>query len=68
MYVRAALRDGATPEEIQEVLLHTAIYAGVPAANGAFELVQEMFAAETADVAVPDGDPSRSEQDPPRSL
>ena len=30
MHVRAALRNGLTPEEIGEVLLHTAVYAGVP--------------------------------------
>ena len=36
MHVRAALRHGVTPEEIQEVLLHTAVYAGVPAASSAF--------------------------------
>lgn len=64
MYVRAALRDGVTPEEIQEVLLHTAIYAGVPAANGAFELVRKTLAGETAHLA-PDSDPSRSEQRAP---
>jgi len=36
MHVRAALRNGLTAEEIREVLLHTAVYAGVPAANSAF--------------------------------
>ncbi len=36
MHVRAALRNGLTPEEIKEVILHTAVYAGVPAANDAF--------------------------------
>jgi 4-carboxymuconolactone decarboxylase len=36
MHVRAALRNGLTPEEIAEVILHTAIYAGLPAANAAF--------------------------------
>jgi 4-carboxymuconolactone decarboxylase len=38
MHVRAALRNGLTPEEIREVLLQVAIYAGVPAANTAFAL------------------------------
>jgi 4-carboxymuconolactone decarboxylase len=33
MHVRAARRNGVTDEEIGEVLLHTAVYAGVPAAN-----------------------------------
>jgi 4-carboxymuconolactone decarboxylase len=36
MHIRAALRNGLTAEEIREVLLHTAVYAGVPAANAAF--------------------------------
>jgi 3-oxoadipate enol-lactonase/4-carboxymuconolactone decarboxylase len=36
MHVRAALTNGLSPEEIGEVILHTAIYAGVPAANSAF--------------------------------
>ena len=36
MHVRAALADGMTAEEIKEVLLQVAIYAGVPAANRAF--------------------------------
>jgi len=36
MHVRAARRNGLTPEEIQEVLLQTAVYCGVPAANAAF--------------------------------
>src|SRR5438067_13052045 len=35
MHVRAALRNGLTPEEIGEILLHSAVYAGVPAANAA---------------------------------
>jgi 4-carboxymuconolactone decarboxylase len=35
MHVRAALRNGLTREEILEVLIHTAVYAGVPAANSA---------------------------------
>jgi 4-carboxymuconolactone decarboxylase len=38
MHVRAALANGVTVDEIQEVLLHTAVYAGVPAANAAFAL------------------------------
>jgi 4-carboxymuconolactone decarboxylase len=43
MHVRAALTNGVTREEIQEVLLQTAIYCGVPAANSAFHLAQEVF-------------------------
>ncbi|WP_440072353.1 4-carboxymuconolactone decarboxylase [Streptosporangium sp. OZ121] len=40
MHVRAALRVGLTEEEIKEVLLQTAIYAGVPAANRAFAVAR----------------------------
>ena len=40
MHVKAALRNGLSKEEIREVLLHTAIYAGVPAANTAFAIAQ----------------------------
>jgi len=43
MHVRAALRIGLTPDEIKEVLLHSAIYCGVPAANGAFAVAQRVF-------------------------
>ena len=43
MHVRAALRNGLSREEIAEVLLHTAVYAGVPAANAAFAIGQRVF-------------------------
>jgi 4-carboxymuconolactone decarboxylase len=43
MHLRAALNNGVTREEIREVLLQTAIYCGVPAANSAFHLAQEVF-------------------------
>lgn len=43
MHVRAALRNGLTPEEIGEVVLHTAVYAGVPAANSAFAVVKRVL-------------------------
>jgi 4-carboxymuconolactone decarboxylase len=46
MHVRAALRNGLTPEEIGEVILHTAIYAGLPAANGAFAIAKEVLERE----------------------
>jgi 4-carboxymuconolactone decarboxylase len=45
MHVRAALDDGVTPEEIGEVLLHTTVYAGVPAGNVAFRIAQETIEA-----------------------
>ena len=46
MHVRAALRNGLTPDEIKEVLLQTAVYCGVPAANSAFAIAQEVLAEE----------------------
>ena len=46
MHVRAARTNGLTPEEISEVLLHTAVYAGVPAANAAFAIAQRVLAEQ----------------------
>jgi 4-carboxymuconolactone decarboxylase len=48
MHVRAARRNGLTPDEIKEVLLQAAIYCGVPAANRAFAIAQEVLAEETS--------------------
>jgi 4-carboxymuconolactone decarboxylase len=44
MHVRAALNNGVTRDEIKELLLHTALYAGLPAANTAYHLAEEVFA------------------------
>ncbi|SON53837.1 4-carboxymuconolactone decarboxylase [Hartmannibacter diazotrophicus] len=41
MHVRATANTGATPEDIREALMHVAIYAGVPAANRAFKIVNK---------------------------
>ncbi|QIJ65542.1 4-carboxymuconolactone decarboxylase [Streptomyces sp. JB150] len=46
-HTRAALRNGLTPAEIKEVLLHAAVYCGVPAANSAFKVAQEVIREET---------------------
>jgi 4-carboxymuconolactone decarboxylase len=46
MHVKAALRNGLSEAEIGEVLLHTAVYAGVPAANAAFATAQRVLAEE----------------------
>jgi 4-carboxymuconolactone decarboxylase len=43
MHVRAALEHGVTRDEIKEVLLQSAIYCGVPAANAAFHHAEEVF-------------------------
>ena len=48
MHVRAALRNGLTVAEIKEILLQTAAYCGVPAANGAFAIAQAVLAEEGA--------------------
>jgi len=44
MHVRAALNNNVSREQIQEVLLQSAIYCGLPAANSAFHIAQEVFA------------------------
>jgi len=46
LHVRAAVRNGLTHAEIAEVLLHTAVYAGVPAANAAFAIAQRALEPE----------------------
>jgi 4-carboxymuconolactone decarboxylase len=43
LHMRAALNNGVTREEIKEVLLQTAIYCGVPAANNAFHIAEEIL-------------------------
>ena len=47
MHVKAALRNGLSPEQIREVLLQVAVYAGVPAANRAFAVAQRVLAQDT---------------------
>ncbi|MCF3129413.1 bifunctional 3-oxoadipate enol-lactonase/4-carboxymuconolactone decarboxylase PcaDC [Streptomyces olivochromogenes] len=49
LHVRAARRNGLTPEEIGAVLLQTAVYCGVPAANSAFATAQRALAEEDAE-------------------
>jgi len=44
LHLRAAANNGVTRKEIQEVLLQAAIYCGVPAANTAFHIAEEVFA------------------------
>ncbi|MEU9558868.1 bifunctional 3-oxoadipate enol-lactonase/4-carboxymuconolactone decarboxylase PcaDC [Streptomyces fumanus] len=46
-HVRAALRNGLTPDEIKEVLLQAAVYCGVPAASRAFRVAQQVVLEET---------------------
>jgi 4-carboxymuconolactone decarboxylase len=44
LHIRAALRNGVTEDELKEILLQTAIYCGVPAANSAFGVAAQVFA------------------------
>jgi 4-carboxymuconolactone decarboxylase len=46
LHLRAAKNNGVTRDEIKEVLMQTAIYCGVPAANSAFHLAQKIFDEE----------------------
>jgi 4-carboxymuconolactone decarboxylase len=43
LHVRAAVRNGLTPDEIGEAILHTALYAGLPAANSAFQIAEAVL-------------------------
>ena len=49
MHVRAAITNGVTPAEVSEVLLHAAVYAGVPAANSAFAVAQTVLGEPAQD-------------------
>ena len=55
LHVRAALRNGLRPSEIGEVLLHAAVYAGVPAANAAFAVAQRVLDEDGADLTADPG-------------
>jgi 4-carboxymuconolactone decarboxylase len=44
LHIRAAFNNGVTKDEIKEVLLQCAIYCGVPAANSAFHMAEDVFA------------------------
>lgn len=50
-HTRAALRNGLTPAEIREVLIQTAVYCGVPAADAAFKVAQAVIREETTPTA-----------------
>ena len=49
MHVRAAVEHGMSRDDVKEILLLTAVYCGVPAANGAFKDAEEVFAAMGAE-------------------
>ena len=44
MHIRATVRTGATPRDVQEVFQHVAIYCGVPRANHALKLAKDTYA------------------------
>jgi len=44
MHIRATANTGATPEDMKEVALHVAVYAGVPAANHMIQVMKEAYA------------------------
>ncbi len=48
MHLNAAANNGVTRDEIKELLLHTSIYCGVPAANASIKLAEEVFADQDA--------------------
>jgi 4-carboxymuconolactone decarboxylase len=48
MHIRAALRNGLTADEITEIFIHTAVYAGVPASNSAFAVARQVLQEEGA--------------------
>jgi 4-carboxymuconolactone decarboxylase len=49
LHLRAARNNAVTPDEIKEVLLHAAVYCGLPAANAAFHLAAEELSSEPSD-------------------
>ena len=44
MHLRATRQTGASPDDVKETLMHTAVYAGVPVTNGAMKLAKAIFA------------------------
>lgn len=48
LHVRAALRNGVTKEEMREVFMHVAVYAGIPSGVEAFRIAREVFAEDAA--------------------
>ena len=61
VHLRASRNTGVDPHEIAEVLLHVAVYAGVPAANAAFSLAKHEFDQPTGVSA--EGDPAKAPQE-----
>lgn len=55
MHLRAAANNGVTRDELRELLMHSAIYCGVPAANAAFHLAEAVFAELDAEAGTGSG-------------
>ncbi len=53
MHLRATRNTGATPDDVKEVLLHTAIYAGVPVTNGAMKIAKDVFTPNESEHGTP---------------
>ncbi|MGH8289587.1 MAG: 4-carboxymuconolactone decarboxylase [Steroidobacteraceae bacterium] len=53
LHLRATRNTGVTRDEVKEIIMHATIYAGVPAAFGAFQIAAEIFAAMDAEPAHP---------------
>ena len=53
LHVRGAVRNGVTGREIAEILIHSAIYAGIPAANRAFQIAEQVLNELAAENAAP---------------
>jgi len=47
LHLRGAINNGVTKEEIRELLIHSSVYCGVPAANHAFKLASDFFASNS---------------------
>jgi 4-carboxymuconolactone decarboxylase len=58
MHIRATANTGATLDDIKEVLLMAAIYAGVPAANAAFAVAKKTYTEMGIDLGEPEDSPS----------
>ena len=56
MHLRAAIRNGLSVEEIREVILQSALYSGLPAANTAFRIADDVLADEVREGEAREGD------------
>jgi 4-carboxymuconolactone decarboxylase len=44
LHIRATRNTGVTPDEVKEIMMHAAVYAGVPVAFGSFQIAAQLFA------------------------